>query len=187
MSVQASTKLVRCSFWSLFVSCGGLSVREGFVGSDARPVALPSRVDGPEQQFWLALSDGQVQGLVQQEAARRGTGRGLLGVLLSLNRIGKRIDLDELTRDERYHDARISQSVIRSLLVLSPFASGEAHSLNDLAKELGMGTTTVWRYLKTWVAIGAIEECKDRRYQLAVRWRHELPKTTRGRSAAKAK
>jgi DNA-binding IclR family transcriptional regulator len=49
-----------------------------------------------------------------------------------------------------------------------------------------MGTTTVWRYLKTWVAVGVLEERKDRRYQLAGRWR-ELPKTTRRCSAGETK
>ncbi|MGC2374893.1 MAG: hypothetical protein WA484_13555 [Solirubrobacteraceae bacterium] len=113
---------------------------------------------------------------MQQEAASRGAGRGLLGVLFALDGLGERIDLEELMRDERYHDKRISQSVIRSLLVLSAFVLGDAHSLNDLAEELGMGNTTLWRYLKTWVAVRVLEERKDRRYQLAVRWRRELPK-----------
>lgn len=169
------------------------------MGPDARPAKAPSMVDGTapriavatsdeaDKQFWIALSHGQVQELVQQEAANRGGGRGLLGVVLALNGVGERIDLDELMRDERYHDRRISQSVIRSLLVVSAFASGEAHGVNSLAEELSIGTTTIWRYLKTWVALGVLEERKDRRYQLAIRWRRELPKTTRRRSAGKTK
>jgi hypothetical protein len=159
-------------------------------GQATGPKSSASTVGAPEQderQFWLALSDGQVQELVLQEAARRETGRGLLGVLLSLNGVGNRIDLEALMRDERYNNQRISQSVIRSLLVLSAFASGEAHSLTGLAGELGMGTTTLWRYLKTWVAVGVLEELRDHRYQLAVCWRRELPKTTRGRTAGSAK
>lgn len=124
---------------------------------------------------------------MQQEAASRGGGHGLLGVLLAVNGAGERMDLEELMRDERYHDRYISQSVIRSLLVLSAFALGEVHGLNRLAAELGMQTTTLWRYLKTWVVIGVLEEREDRRYQLAVRWRQELSKTTRRRTAAKAK
>jgi biotin operon repressor len=153
---------------------------------DARPAEAPSIAEGTaprttapragetDERFWLALSDGQVQDLVLQEAASRGAGRGLVGVLLTLSGIGRRVDLEELMRDERYHDRRISQSVIRGLLVLGAFASGEAHGLNDLAAELGMGRTTLWRYLRTWVAAGALEERQDRRYQLARRWRQEL-------------
>lgn len=117
---------------------------------------------------------------------RRG-GRGLLGVLLAVNGVGERMSLDDLMLDERYRDRRISQSVILSLLVLGAFALGEAHSLNKLAAELGMANSTLWRYLKTWVAVGVLEERDDRRYQLAVRWRDELPRTIRRRSTAKAK
>ena len=166
---------------------------------DARPAEAPTMVEGTasrttapmvgeaDERFWLALSDGQVQDLVLQEAVSRGAGRGLVGVLLALSGVGRRIDLEELMRDERYHDRRISQSVIRGLLVLSAFASGEVHGLNSLAAELGMGTTTLWRYLKTWVAVGFLEERKDRRYQLARRWRRELPMTTGRGSTGKAK
>jgi len=139
-----------------------------------------------EERFWLALSDRQVQDLVLQEAVSRGAGRGLVGVLLALSGAGKRIDLEELMRDERFHDRRISQSVIRSLLVLSAFSSGQAHGLNSLAAEIGMGNTTLWRYLKTWVAVGVLEERKDRRYQVAKRWRLEPSKTAR-RTAGKTK
>ena len=73
--------------------------------------------------------------------------------------------------------------MILSLLVLSTFVLGDAHGLNNLGEELGMGNTTLWRYLKTWVAVGVLEDRKDRRYQLAVRWRRELHKTTRRRAA----
>jgi hypothetical protein len=105
----------------------------------------------------------------------RGGGRGLLGVVLALNGVGERFDLDELTRDQEYHDQRVSQSVIRSLLVLSAFASGDAYGVNSLSARLGMVTTTTWRYLKTWAALGVLEEREDRRYQLARRWIGYLP------------
>jgi IclR-like helix-turn-helix domain-containing protein len=141
----------------------------------------------PEERFWLALSDGQVQDLVLQEAMSRGAGRGLVGVLLALSGVGRRIDLEELMRDERYHDRRISQSVIRGLLVLSAFSSGEVHGLNSLAARLGMGSTTLWRYLKTWVVVGVLEERKDRRYQLARHWERELPRTVDRGSAGNAR
>lgn len=189
-TIQVGAELAPCSARSLSVLPGGSSVNKASM-SDARPANAPSTVapmtaEG-ETGFWVALSDAQVQELVQQEAVSRGAGRGLLGVLLAVNGVGERIDLEELMRDERYHDRRISQSVIRSLLVLSAFALGEVHGLNSLATELSMGTSTLWRYLKTWVVVGVLEERKDRRYQLAVRWRRELPKRTSRRSGTKAK
>jgi AraC-like DNA-binding protein len=159
---------------------------------DARPAEAPSTVeataptiaaataDETDKQFWLALSHGQVQDLMRQEAANRGGGQGLFGVLLALNGVGERMDVDELTHDQRYQDRRISQSVIRSLLVLSAFASGEAYGVNSLAEELHISATTTWRYLKTWVALGVLEERKDRRYQLARRWMGELSQIAPG-------
>lgn len=149
------------------------------------PGIAEATADEADKQFWLALSHGQVRELIQQEAASRGGGPGLLGVLLALDGIGERIDLDELARDELYHNRRVSRSVIRGLLVLSAFASGEAHGVNSLAKELGMGTTTIWRYLKTWVALGVLEERKDRRYKLAERWIGRLSETDRRRTVGR--
>lgn len=166
---------------------------------DARPAPAPSTADGeaqtgdalPEadatQQFLLPLTDGQVQEVVQQEAENREAGRGLLGVLLALNGIGDQLGPEQLSRDERAQDRKISQTVIHSLLVLGPFASGEPHALNNLSQTLSMANSTVWRYLKTWVAVGVLEERRDRRYQLAVRWRRETPKTTRRRARTKAR
>ena len=166
---------------------------------DTRPDPAPSagqgkaqaravlRELGAAQQFWLPLTEGQVQEVVQQEAENREAGRGLLGVLLALNGIGEQMGPEQVSRDEGAHDRKISQTVIHSLLVLGPFASGEPYALNDLSKTLSMANSTVWRYLKTWVAVGALEERRDRRYQLAVRWRRELPKKTQRGVAARAK
>ena len=76
-------------------------------------------------------------------------------------------------RDEGYHDRRASQGLIRSLLVLGAFASGEVYGVHGLSDKLGLVTTTTWRYLKTWVALGVLEEREDRRYQLARRWMNQ--------------
>lgn len=140
-------------------------------------IAAAATPNENDERFLLALSHEQVQELIQQDAANRGGGRGILGVLLMLGGVDERLDLDELMQDEHYHDRRISQSVIRGLLVLGVFASGEVHGLNDVAGELGMVSTTTWRYLKTWVALGVLEERKDRRYRLTRRWMGETPQS----------
>ncbi len=134
---------------------------------------MTAEKSGP--QFSLVLSYGQVQDLVQQEAASRKGGGGLLGVILALNGAGKPARLEHLAHDPVLRSRRLSQSVVRSLLVLSAFASGESHGVNSLAEELGIGSTTLWRYLRTWVALGVLEERDDRRYQLARRWESYLP------------
>jgi hypothetical protein len=142
------------------------------------PRIAEATADRANEQFWVALSHGQVRELIQQEATNRGGGgRGLLGIVLALNCVGERIDLDELTRDRHYRDRQISQSVIRGLLVLTAFSLGEAHGVNSLAADLGISTTTIWRYLKTWVALGVLEERQDRQYQLARPWIGELSQT----------
>jgi DNA-binding IclR family transcriptional regulator len=102
-----------------------------------------------------------------------------LGVVLALNGVGKPTRLEDLARDPCYRNRRISQSVVRSLLVLSAFASGAAFGVNSLAEELGIGSTTLWRYLKTWAELGVLEEREDRRYQIARHWMVYLPKTAR--------
>jgi hypothetical protein len=134
----------------------------------------------------LEVSAGQVQDLVVQ-AARRDGGRGLLWVVLALEGVGERIGMEELARDERYRSERVSRSTIISLVVLGAFALGEAFGVNSLADGLGMSVATTWRYVNTWVEVGVLEEHKNRRYQLAARWRRELPKTTRRRAASRAK
>jgi hypothetical protein len=125
--------------------------------------------DEPEP-FLLPLSLAQVEQMVGEIASRR-PGTGLLRVLLALAGSGEHLDIHDLTRDERYHAKNISRSVISSLLVLIAFAEGGEHKVTDLASELGMTTTTTMRYLKTWTAVGVLEqEQRTRRYRLAVRW-----------------
>lgn len=86
---------------------------------------LSAKVAESDKQFWLALSHGQVLNLVQQEAAARGGGHGLLRVVLALNGVDERIGIEELARDERYQGGRVSKSVILGLVVLGAFALGE--------------------------------------------------------------
>jgi hypothetical protein len=133
--------------------------------------------DEPEP-FLLPLSLAQVEQLMGEIASRR-SGTGLLRVLLALTGSGERLDIHDLTRDERYHAKNISQSVITSLLVLIAFSQGDGHKVTDLAGELGMTKTTTMRYLKTWMAVGVLEQDqKTRRYRLAVRWTQGTGRTS---------
>jgi hypothetical protein len=166
-----------------------------FVGSDVRPAGAPPLVqeagsgvvsvgvDERDERFWVALSEGQVRDLVQREAVSRGGGGGLLGVVLALDGVGERIGMEELVRDERYHSSKISHSAIHCLAVLGAFALGDVYGVKSLAGELGMSPSTTWRYLKTGLVLGVLEEREDRRYQLAERWMGELSRTTRRRLA----
>ena len=71
-------------------------------------------------------------------------------------------------------DHSISQSVVTSLLLLSAFQGNEERSIADVAAELGISKTTTYRYMKTWVVVGVLEQDRTRKYRLAARWQDEL-------------
>jgi Fic family protein len=106
--------------------------------------------------------------VTHQGASSKAPGSGLLRLLAALCGQDK-LTLAELESDPRYHDPRVSQSVLNSLLVLTPFASKSEHKVTKLAAELGMSPSTAVRYLKTWVAIGALKQDRNGPYRLAVR------------------
>lgn len=79
----------------------------------------------------------------------------------------------ELLNDPRVNNRLMSQNVIVSLLVLSSLHGGERR-VTDIADDLGISRATAVRYLKTWVAVGILEQDpSSRRYRVAVRWRNE--------------
>jgi hypothetical protein len=138
--------------------------------------------DEPDEDFLLSISPAQVERIVHQAVASERSGASLLRVLLSLGGSGERLTLEELVRDRRYQAGELSQSILISLLVLSAFASGETHKVTVLAKEMGMNTATLARYLRTWVAVGVLEQdLKTRGYRVAARWMIENIQTS-GRS-----
>jgi hypothetical protein len=59
-----------------------------------------------------------------------------------------------------------SASVIRAILVFASLpADGSAQELAATAKAVGLSTSTVHRYLQTWVALGVVtQERESRRY-----------------------
>ncbi len=146
-------------------------------------MATLERVELPD--FWVPLTIGQAQHVVRQ-ALGGGPGSGMLRVLLALSGAEDRPALYELQQDERYQDRTLSQSTICCLLALTAFDDGQEHGVKAVASELGMTVTTTLRYLKTWVAIGVLEQVsKTRRYRLAIRWRHHAL-TSRPRPALPA-
>jgi hypothetical protein len=130
----------------------------------------PGTTGGGDLGFWLALSAGQVRDLLVQEAVSRGGGRGLLWVVLALIEGGERVGLEELARDESYRNGRVCRSVVHSLLVLSAFTGGRAHSAASLASELGLSVEATCLYVNTWVELGLLQDRQDDFYQVAPRW-----------------
>jgi DNA-binding transcriptional ArsR family regulator len=126
-----------------------------------------------EPEIWVPISLGQAERIVQQVVGSEGSGSSLVRLLLALG--GQdRVVMAELLNDPRVNNRLMSQNVIVSLLVLSALHGGERR-VTDIADDLGISRATAVRYLKTWVAVGILEQDRSsRRYRVAVRWRNEF-------------
>jgi hypothetical protein len=111
--------------------------------------------------------------VVSQVIESKAPGTSLVRVLLSLGGLD-RLGVGDLKRDARFHDPKLSQSVVISLVVLSRFQDCQAHRVTDLAHSLELAEATLVRYLRTLLAVGILEQLKDRRYCLARTWRNLL-------------
>jgi DNA-binding MarR family transcriptional regulator len=79
------------------------------------------------------------------------------------------LDLGEPVAPAQMEDRRLSRSLLAGLLVLSCFpADGEYLGIAELARLLGMNTSTTHRYVTTLLAVGLLErDAATRRYRLA--------------------
>lgn len=125
-----------------------------------------------DPEIWVPISLPQAERVVQQIVGSNGPGMSLVRVLLALG--GRdRVVMADLLNDPSF-DHSISQHVVTSLLLLSAFQGNANQSIKDLAAELGISKTTAFRYLKTWVAVGVLEQDRTRKYRLAARWREDI-------------
>lgn len=123
-----------------------------------------------EPEIMVPISLGQAQRVVQQVLESNDPGASLVRLLLALSG-DDRVRLSELSSDPEFRDRKSSQTLLIGLLVLTVFADGEDRRVNGVAEELDMAQSTVIRYLRTWVAIGVLEQDPvTRRYCLAHRW-----------------
>ncbi len=127
-----------------------------------------------EPEIWVPISLGQAERVVQQIVGSEGSGASLVRVLLALG--GQdRVVMADLLNDPEFNDRYISQTLVVSLMVLSAFHGDVEQRVSDLADELGTSRATTVRYLKSWVAVGVLEQSQvTRKYRLALRWRTEL-------------
>lgn len=131
---------------------------------------MPTSNSKPEVEILVPISLGQAERVVQQVVGNKGPGASLVRLLLALS--GQdRVAMTDLRDDPRATNRLISQSVIISLLVLSVVHRGERR-ITDIAAELGIAPATAHRYLRTWVAVGVLEQNGlNQRYRVALRWR----------------
>ncbi|HYM44805.1 MAG TPA: helix-turn-helix domain-containing protein [Solirubrobacteraceae bacterium] len=115
----------------------------------------------------IELSKSQIDQVVR--SAGRG---GTMSILLTALRAPDwtlSIDSEDWGYPEQLEDRRLSRSLLSGLLVLSCFPpDGGYLGIAELARMLGMNTSTTHRYVTTLLAVGLIErDPATRRYRVA--------------------
>lgn len=128
-----------------------------------RPVATQT----PGEPVRIELSKAQVDQVVRS-AGQGGTMSVLLSALKDPNWT-LALDSDEWVYPAQLEDRRLSRSLLSGLLVLSCFPSDGGYlGIAELARMLGMNTSTTHRYVTTLLAVGLLErDAATRRYRLA--------------------
>jgi IclR helix-turn-helix domain len=128
-----------------------------------------ARSNGPGvlETVTIELSKSQVDQVIR--AAGQG---GTMSVLLSAVKDPSwtlALDSDEWPYPAQMEDRRLSRSLLSGLLVLSCFpGDGGYLGIAELARTLGMNTSTTHRYVTTLLVAGLLErDAATRRYRLA--------------------
>ena len=118
-------------------------------------------------QVMIELSRSQVDQVVRS-AGRGGTMSVLLSAVRDPNWSLAGAQQEEF-HPHQLEDRRLSRSLLSGLLVLSCFpADGGYLGIADLARMLGMNTSTTHRYVTTLLAVGLIERDPiTRRYRIS--------------------
>jgi hypothetical protein len=121
---------------------------------------LPASGKLPQDGISIKLHRDQIDEVVR----KANVSDGLLGALGASLQNG---DVHEFAA--KLDDARFSRSLLRALMVLASYpADGTARSVSDVAKQLGMGISTVHRYTSTFAEVGVLErDAVSRQYRLA--------------------
>jgi hypothetical protein len=127
----------------------------------------PSSATKGGEPVSIELSKAQVDQVVR--SAGQG---GTMSVLLSALKDPSwtlTLDSEEWVYPAQLEDRRLSRSLLSGLLVLSCFPSdGSFLGIAELARMLGMNTSTTHRYVTTLLAVGLLErDAATRRYRLA--------------------
>ncbi|HSZ05004.1 MAG TPA: helix-turn-helix domain-containing protein [Solirubrobacteraceae bacterium] len=136
-----------------------------------RPQGRPARSNangaGGFETVTIELSKAQVDQVIRS-AGQGGTMSVLLSALKDPNWT-LALDSDEWAYPAQMEDRRLSRSLLSGLLVLSCFpADGGYLGIAELARMLGMNTSTTHRYVTTLLAVGLLErDAATRRYRLA--------------------
>jgi Fic family protein len=109
----------------------------------------------------IALSRAQIDRVMRAASSRRS-----MSALLS-----RPSEIRKTIEEARRHleDRRLSSSLLYGLLLLAAFPADGSYVGNaEVARMLGIGTSTAHRYISTLVEVGLIERnARTRRYRLA--------------------
>jgi len=115
----------------------------------------------------IELTKGQVDHVIRA-AGQGGTMSVLLSALKDPQWV-RSLSSDGWSYPARMDDRRLSRSLLSGLLVLSCFPyDGGYLGIGELARMLGMNTSTTHRYVTTLLAVGLLErDAATRRYRIA--------------------
>jgi len=132
-----------------------------------RPRSASAQQSVTGETVSIELSKAQVDQVVRS-AGQGGTMSVLLSALKDPNWT-LALDSEEWVYPAQLEDRRLSRSLLSGLLVLSCFPSdGTYLGIAELARMLGMNTSTTHRYVTTLLAVGLLErDAATRRYRLA--------------------
>ena len=132
-----------------------------------RPRSASAQQSVAGETVSIELSKAQVDQVVRS-AGQGGTMSVLLSALKDPNWT-LALDSEEWVYPAQLEDRRLSRSLLSGLLVLSCFPSdGTYLGIAELARMLGMNTSTTHRYVTTLLAVGLLErDAATRRYRLA--------------------
>jgi DNA-binding MarR family transcriptional regulator len=116
----------------------------------------------------IELSKAQVDQVIRA-AGEGGTMSVLLSALKDASWTLALESEEEHVLPAQMEDRRLSRSLLAGLLVLSCFPADGGHlGIAELARTLGMNTSTTHRYVTTLLAVGLLErDAATRRYRLA--------------------
>lgn len=107
-----------------------------------------------EEEVSIALSDAQVEQVIRA-VEHEG---GLPGLQFGLEENTQRA-LATFAESPLLEDVQLSRSVLLGLLVLACFAPpGTERRIKDIAEQLGLSTSTTHRYIRTFVAVGLLQQ-----------------------------
>jgi IclR helix-turn-helix domain len=105
-----------------------------------------------EHDVTITLTATQIAQVIRDAASRR------VGVAARLSGLSSPHQLQGVLLS-LLNDKRVSQSIIRGLLVLGAFPSdGSYGEITDVAKQLQLSQSTTYRYARTWLATGLLEQ-----------------------------